>query len=75
MESLTSRPPQYLLDRRGALKLAALGGVSWLTPVAELLARQSERKPSTGPAQSIIFLWLAGGPSQLETFDPHSGKA
>jgi hypothetical protein len=75
MESLMSRPPQYLLDRRGALKLAALGGASWLTPVAEILARQSERKPETGPAQSIIFLWLAGGPSQLETFDPHPGKA
>jgi hypothetical protein len=22
----------------------------------------------------LIFLWLAGGPSQLETFDPHPGK-
>jgi hypothetical protein len=25
------------------------------------------------PAQSIILLWMAGGPSQLETFDPHPG--
>src|SRR5690606_22029783 len=23
------------------------------------------------PAQSIIVLWMQGGPSQLETFDPH----
>ena len=54
------------LDRRGFLKLA---GLSWLTPVGQLLADQAER--SRQPAQSIILLWLGGGPSQLETFDPH----
>jgi uncharacterized protein (DUF1501 family) len=54
------------LDRRGFLKLA---GVSWLTPVGHLLAAQAER--SRQPAQSIILIWLGGGPSQLETFDPH----
>ena len=53
-------------DRRGFLKLA---GLSWLTPVGQLLADQAER--SRQPAQSIILLWLGGGPSQLETFDPH----
>ena len=26
------------------------------------------------PRQSLIVLWLAGGPSQLETFDPHPGR-
>ena len=54
------------LDRRGFLKLA---GLSWLTPVGRLLADQAER--TRQPAQSIILLWLDGGPSQLETFDPH----
>ena len=54
------------LDRRGFLKLA---GVSWLTPVGRLLADQAER--TRRPAQSVILLWLDGGPSQLETFDPH----
>ncbi len=58
----------FQLDRRGFLKLA---GLSWLTPVGELLARQAEK--SHGPAQSVILLWLGGGPSQLETFDPHPG--
>ena len=58
------------LDRRGFLKVAAAGaGLSWLTPVGRLLADQAER--SRQPAQSIILLWLGGGPSQLETFDPH----
>jgi uncharacterized protein (DUF1501 family) len=56
-------------DRRGFLKLA---GLSWLTPVGELLAQQAEK--SREPAQSVILLWLGGGPSQLETFDPHPDK-
>jgi uncharacterized protein (DUF1501 family) len=54
------------MDRRGFLTLT---GLSWLTPVGRLLADEAER--SRRPAQSIILLWLAGGPSQLETFDPH----
>jgi len=60
-------------SRRTLLKLASLAGVSWLTPVAEMLARAQEQSPSREPAQSVILLWLAGGPSQLETFDPHPG--
>src|SRR3954453_24206499 len=55
-----------MMDRRGFLSLA---GLSWLTPVGHLLAREAEA--SRGPAKSVIFLWLGGGPSQLETFDPH----
>jgi hypothetical protein len=58
------------IDRRGFL---ALAGLSWLTPVGHLLARQAER--SREPARSVILLWLGGGPSQLETFDPHPGTA
>ena len=59
-------------DRRGFLKLGGLAGLSWLSPVGSILAAQAER--SREPAQSIILLWLAGGPSQLETFDPHPDK-
>jgi len=58
-----------MIDRRGFL---ALAGLSWLTPVSELLARQAEK--TREPAQSLILLWLSGGPSQLETFDPHPDK-
>jgi hypothetical protein len=39
--------------------------------VGHLLARAAEK--SREPAQSVILLWLAGGPSQLDTFDPHPG--
>jgi uncharacterized protein (DUF1501 family) len=58
--------PHLPLPRRRFLTLA---GLSWLTPVGRILAEQAER--SRTPAQSVILLWLAGGPSQLETFDPH----
>src|SRR5262249_15561184 len=55
--------------RRNFLALAGTAALSWLTPIGQLLAQKAEE--SREPAQSIILLWLAGGPSQLETFDPH----
>ena len=59
------------LSRRTLLKLGGLTGLMWLTPIAQLLARAEERAPRGKPARSVIILWQAGGPSQLETFDPH----
>ena len=59
------------LTRRQWLGATAAASLPWLTPVAELLAQQPGAKRQ--PARSLILLWLAGGPSQLETFDPHPG--
>ena len=59
-------------SRRTLLKTVGAAGVSaWLTPIATLLARADERAPTGKPARSVIILWMAGAPSQLETFDPH----
>jgi Protein of unknown function (DUF1501) len=70
MEPLSIRP-----GRRDFLKAAGLAGLSWLTPIGHLLARAAEKQADKGqPAQSIILLWMQGGPSQLETFDPHPGR-
>jgi hypothetical protein len=55
------------------LQAAGLGGLCWLTPLAEALARAQERGQKGAPAKSVIVLWMAGGPSQLETFDPKPG--
>jgi hypothetical protein len=75
METLNLCPANGLhaIQRRGFLKLAGFAGIGWLTPLADLLAREAEPKRSSEPAQSVIVLWLSGGPSQLETFDPHPG--
>ena len=61
------------IDRRGFLSLGVGAGLGWLTPAAQILARQAEK--ADGPPSSLILLWLAGGPSQLETFDPHPDSA
>jgi hypothetical protein len=75
MESLAHPHASGLLlpSRRGFLQWLGVAGVSWLTPVGQLLAERAER--SKEPAQSVILLWLKGGPSQLETFDPKPNKA
>jgi hypothetical protein len=62
-------------SRRTLLRAGGLAAASWLTPVAHLLGQAQEQSRGREPAQSIILLWLAGGPSQLETFDPQPGRA
>jgi hypothetical protein len=59
------------ITRRTMLQATGLGGLAWLTPVAHWLGRAQEKAPAHAPAKSVIMLWMAGGPSQLETFDPH----
>jgi uncharacterized protein (DUF1501 family) len=59
-------------SRRGVLQALGLSGISFLTPLAERLARAAEREPKGKQPQSLIVLWMQGGPSQLETFDPHA---
>jgi hypothetical protein len=42
------------------------------TQFAETIARADETSSKRrNKPRSLIFLWLQGGPSQLETFDPH----
>ncbi|MCB1078340.1 MAG: DUF1501 domain-containing protein, partial [Verrucomicrobiae bacterium] len=60
-------------SRRTLLKAAGASGLAWLTPLADLLAQQAE-KPNTR-AKSVILLWMQGGASQLDTFDPHPDSA
>ena len=62
------------LGRRGFMRTTAtLAGSTWLGPLSQHLARAAETDRSGAAARSVIVLWLAGGPSQLETFDPHEG--
>ena len=63
------------VSRRELLRsssLAALTASSLWTSVAESLANTNA---NTKSPKAIILLWLQGGPSQLETFDPHPNTA
>ncbi|MCB1230645.1 MAG: DUF1501 domain-containing protein [Verrucomicrobiae bacterium] len=60
-------------NRRTLLKAAGLSGLSWLTPLADALSIQSEK--SGKRPRSVILLWMKGGASQLDTFDPHPGSS
>ncbi|MGI9473457.1 MAG: DUF1501 domain-containing protein [Rubripirellula sp.] len=64
--------PHAHLSRRTLL--GAGGGALMMSSIASKLAL-AEEQGLTDPARpkSVILLWLEGGPSQLETFDPHPG--
>jgi hypothetical protein len=67
----TSRPP---LSRRDWLRLSAAGvAVSSTSGWIEALADDSAADPKR--RRSCILLWMAGGPSQLDTLDPKPGHA
>lgn len=58
-------------SRRTLLRGATAAGISWLTPLADILAAEAETAAKGKPAKSLILLWLGGAASQLDTFDPH----
>lgn len=60
------------LTRRTALQMAAGLGLSFVLP--GLGMRAAERRGADRP-RSLITLWMAGGPSQMDTWDPHPGSA
>jgi len=56
------------VSRRGFLRAGALGA-SGLT-LAELLRSDARAGPAANQEHSVIILWMRGGPSQHETWDP-----
>ncbi len=66
-----SQPNSFLnFSRRDLLKAAIAGGLSFAVPGLDL--RAADRRGDER-AKSLIVIWLGGGPSQLETWDPHPG--
>ena len=62
------------ISRRDYLKLAAAGVLGaplsgWLPAFADEAAKNPQRR------RSCILLWMAGGPSQMDTFDLKPGHA
>src|SRR5207244_11628327 len=60
------------VSRRGFLRQLAVGGaaVAGLRWADSLAAHAAELKKQ---GRACILLWMAGGPSQFETFDPKPG--
>jgi hypothetical protein len=76
MESLNSP-----FSRRQFLKIAGASSLSFMLPCGKALEAGDEKNSKTtkgkknpSHAKAVIMLWLAGGPSQIETFDPHPGR-
>lgn len=70
-EQLTSLHDHLQLHRRALLGCGAVAASGWLTGLSHHLARAAADTAPGAPPRSLIILWLQGGPSQLETFDPH----
>lgn len=59
---------QMGMSRRSFLKAGGLG-MSGLT-LTELLQHEAQAGPAAKTENSVIILWMRGGPSQHETWDP-----
>src|SRR3954468_16001248 len=69
-----SRRPAGRLTRRQLMQLAAAGVAAcstsgWIEALAADAADDPRRR------RACILLWMTGGPSQLDTFDPKPGHA
>lgn len=58
------------ITRRGVLQLAAAWGVQFALPQESVRGKDVRGKERP---KSFILLWMKGGASQLETWDPHPG--
>ena len=61
-----------MTSRRAFLQAGSLGFLGVNLPQ---LLRAAGTQPLNGKAQSVILLWLEGGPSQIDTWDPKPSSA
>src|SRR6476661_5493303 len=57
-------------SRRDFLRVGTLGLGALSLPGLLRAREQAVRTGSLAKQTSVVWLWLAGGPSQIETFDP-----
>ncbi len=62
------------MNRRSFLQTSALAGAAGLTGIHPLAAASKRKKRHIeypkGKAEHCIYIWLGGGPAQIDTFDP-----
>lgn len=59
------------LGRRAFLQVGALSLGGLTLPMLQTLQAQTSSSENPLADKSVVFLFLHGGPSQIETFDPH----
>src|SRR5262249_54021891 len=69
--------PEHAMDRRTFLGAAAAGAAALAADmtVLHVLREPALARELKAQQKRVILLWLAGGASQLETFDPKPGTA
>ncbi len=60
--------PGSLFDRRDLLRVGSVGFAASLAPSGLASATAQSASPPT--AKSVIFLWMAGGVTHIDSFDP-----
>jgi hypothetical protein len=63
-------PPIGNLTRRDLLRLGAMGGAGMALSNLWFVPAFASPPKSTAKAKSVIQIWMWGGPSHLDTFDP-----
>lgn len=58
------------LSRREAMRRGLHGAAAWLATGGMPLSALAAPQPPKGKARSVIQIWLGGGPSHVDTFDP-----
>lgn len=69
-ETIFESRPGRRIARRDFLQLAGALGLSFALPGLDVRAANERGQDRR---KSLILVWLHGGPSQLETWDPHPG--
>jgi hypothetical protein len=59
-----------LVTRRQFTRITSLSSLAWMAANHFGLADEIPAPKRGGRAKAMIMLWMGGGPSQLETFDP-----
>ncbi|MBL8842630.1 MAG: DUF1501 domain-containing protein [Planctomycetes bacterium] len=75
--SVAATPAGALSRRDWLARLLGLGGAALLAPsLVDLVVREAAAQAGgggSGAKKHLILLWMAGGPSQIDTFDPKPG--
>src|ERR1700761_8147911 len=67
-------PCEHRLHRRLFLKGLAASGATAVTSFSGLFTNSAFAEAARRAQKKVILLWLCGGPSQFETWDPKPGR-